>query len=89
MRRAFLIIGLAVVLIGGVAVTAAQDVAFQDSPTENEEVGAPTGECATPSAQMDLAPDASPSLALASTPAGMVEASPTACATPEMGTPAS
>ena len=93
MRRILMVIGLGVLLTGGFAVTVAQDVVFQDSTTENEDVGASTAACATPTgspaATLDVVPGASPSVALASTPAGGVEASPTVCATPEMSTPES
>lgn len=92
MRRFFLLLAFAFVLVSGVVVTAAQT--GNQSQTEQEDPGGASAGCATPQASPMASPGASPSLALASTPAASValDASPIAldvCATPEVGTPAS
>ena len=89
MRRLFLLVAFAFVLVSGVIVTAAQST---DVQTEEEDAGAQGAGCALPIASPGAEPVASPSLALASTPLPMPEGSPVAvdvCATPEGGTPAS
>ncbi|MDQ3655035.1 MAG: hypothetical protein M3457_08145 [Chloroflexota bacterium] len=92
MRRFFLPLAFAFVLVSGVVVTAAQT--SNEAQTEEEDSGAQGAGCASPVASPSASPEASPSLALASTPAGSVslDASPVAlevCATPDLGTPAS
>lgn len=89
MRRLFLLVAFAFVLVSGVVVTAAQST---DVQTEEEDAGAPGAGCASPVAASPAAsPEASPSLALASTPMATPHASPVAleaCGTPPVvGTP--
>jgi len=89
MRRIFLLLAFAFIVVTGGVVTAAQT--GTDIQTEEEDPGGQAGGCATPEASPFASPEASPSLALASTPVTHLEASPIAldvCATPELGTPA-
>ncbi len=90
MRRVLLLLGLAFMLVSGVVVTTAQT--GTDVQTEEEDPGGQAGVCASPVASPAVVAEASPSLALASTPVSHMTGTPVAldaCATPEIGTPES
>jgi hypothetical protein len=99
MRRIILLVALAFMISGGAVYVAAQS--GTEGQTDEVEVGADAGGCATPSATPDAeeitellatavaSPEVTESLAtaVASPDASPVIIDP--CATPEMGTPAS
>ena len=88
MRNLVILALLGVVLVGGFAITASNDWARAQETTENveqEDAGAEDATCASPVASL-ASPEASPTLAVASTPVGSPVASPVPC---PVGTPVS